>query len=132
MKGFNYTPEGPGFKVPAPLEDRTVPLVKVRSAPAPIMAAPADSPLTAEHRRVLDEIETLAQAARTHLAGWDGRESDSDREAAAAMGHAIAAVKHLVQVGKELHSGLVLEDAITAVDDERESYSIRRNETGSV
>jgi len=132
VSSFNYSPEGPGFRVPAPLEDRTVPLVKVQAVPAPIMAAPADEPLTVEHRRVLDEIETLAKEARQHLSGWDGRESDSDPEAAAAMGWAIASIKQLLKVSKELHSGLVLEDTITAVDDERESYSIRRNETGSV
>lgn len=132
MTSFNYTPEGRGFTVPAPLEDRTVPLVKVRSVPAPIMAAPADEPLTSEHRRVLDEVDTLAREARQHLTVWDRRASDSDKEAAAAMGRAIAAVKQLVKVGKEFHSGLVLEDAFTAVDDERESYSIRPNETGSV
>lgn len=131
---FNYHPEGPGFTAPVPLEDRTVQLPRVRTAaPAPIMAAPVDQPLTAEHRRVLDEIETLAQEARKHLARWDARYSDSDPEAAAAMGLAIAAMKQLVKASKELHSGLVLEDAITAVEDDRESYSIRRTgESGSV
>lgn len=132
MSHFNHSPEGRGFTVPAPLEDRTVILPRVRTAPAPIMAAPADEPLTAEHRKSLDEIETLAREARKHLAGWDGRKSDSDPAAAAAMGSAIAAMKQLVKVGREFHSGLVLEDAFTAVEDDRESYSIRPNETGSV
>ena len=115
------------------MNDDTIDLPRVRTAaPAPIMAAPSDEPLTAEHRRVLDEIETLAGEARKHLAGWDGRKSDSDPSAEAAMGSAIAAVKQLVKVGREFHSGLVLEDAFTAVEDDRESYSIRPNETGSV
>jgi len=131
---FNYHPEGPGFTAPAPLEDRTVRLERVRPAvPAPIMAAPVDGPLTTEHRKVLDEIETLAKEARRHLAGWGGRGSDSDPAAAADMGSAIAAMKQLVKVGKELHSGLVMEDTVTAVEDDRESYSIRRSgKSGSV
>jgi hypothetical protein len=120
---FNYSPEGRGFTVPAPLEDRTVLLPRVRTAaPAPIMAAPADEPLTAEHRKALDELETLAQEARKHLAGWDGRESDSDPAAVAAMGWAIAAVKRLVKVGAALQRDLVFEDSVTAVDDGREAY----------
>jgi hypothetical protein len=128
---FNYSPEGRGFTVPAPLEDRTVLLPRVRTAPAPIMAAPADEPLTAEHRRALDEIETLAREARKHLAGWDGRESDSDPAAEAAMGWAIAAVKQLVKVGAALQRDLVFEDSVTAVDDGREAYEARK-QTGSV
>lgn len=131
---FNYCPEGRGFTVPKPMEDRTVELPKVRaSAPTPIMAAPADQPLTAEHRKVMDEIDTLAREARTHLTAWDAREDDSDRAAAAAMGHAIKSAKQLIDVVRGLHSGLVLEDAITAVEDERESYAIRKSDsTGSV
>lgn len=111
----------------------TVELPRVRAtAPAPIMAAPVDEPLTSEHRKALDEIETLAQEARRHLAGWDGRESDSDPAAEAAMGWAIAAVKKLVKVGSSLQGNLAFEDSTTAVDDHRESYAIRSNESGSV
>lgn len=127
---FNYAGEGPGFRVPQPLEDQTVELPRARAtAPAPIMAAP--DALTVEHRRVLDEVDSLARQAREQLTVWDGRASDSDPVAAAAMGQAIALAKRLVEVVRPFHSGLVLEDAITAVDDDREAYQIR-GETGSV
>lgn len=126
---FSYSPEGRGFTVPVPLEDRTLPLPIVQNtAPAPIMAPPADQPLTPEHRKALDEIETLAQEARMHLAGWDGREADNDPAAEAAMGWAIAAVKQMVKVGRALQGDLVFEDSVTAVDDEREAYSMRKDE----
>jgi hypothetical protein len=95
------------------------------------------SPLTAEHAGALAGIEALTEQVREHLAGWDARESDSDPAAAAAMGHAIAAAKALIESAKRFHSGLVLEDAITAVEDDREAYAIRRKDdpnaiTGSV
>jgi hypothetical protein len=95
------------------------------------------SPLTVEHAEALEGIEALAARAREHLTGWDARESDSDPAAAAAMGHAIAAAKSLIESAKRFHSGLVLEDAITAVEDDREAYAIRRKSdpnsaTGSV
>jgi len=124
---FDYHPEGPGFTCPVPMEDRTVQLPRVRSTvPAPIMAAPVDEPLTVAHRKALDEIETLAGEARKHLSGWDGRESDSDPAAEAAMGWAIAAVKRLVKVGSSLQGDLVFEDSVTAVDDGREAYEARK------
>lgn len=124
----NLNPEGPGFRLVRPLEDRdeTVPLPRVRTAPAPIMAAPADLELTAEHRQALDTIGTLASAARTHLTVWDSRQDDSDRDAAAAMGQAIKAVEQIVKAGRELTRELRLEDAFTAVEDGREAYQIRR------
>jgi hypothetical protein len=95
------------------------------------------SPLTSEHTGALDAIDGLTKQAREHLAGWDGRESDSDAAAAAAMGQAIAAAKALLESAKRLHSGLVLDDAITAVEADREAYAIRRKNnpnrmTGSV
>ncbi|GAA2159165.1 MULTISPECIES: hypothetical protein [Glycomyces] len=95
------------------------------------------SPLTPEHAEALDGIDGLTKQAREHLAGWDRRESDSDPAAAAAMGQAIAAAKALLESVKQLHSGLVLEDAITAVEDDREAYAIRSKSdpnrmTGSV
>lgn len=95
------------------------------------------SSLTAEHAEALEGIEALAEQARGHLAGWDARENDSDPDAAAAMGHAIHAAKELLEAAKRFHSGLVLEDAITAVEDDREAYAIRRKDdpnaiTGSV
>lgn len=124
---FKYNGEGPGFVVAPPLEDRTLPLPIMRSEPAAIMAAPADLPLTEEHRKVLDEIDTLSAEARKHLAGWDGRESDSDPAAEAAMGWAIAAIKQLVKVGRKLQGDLVFEDSVTAVEDGREPYEARKD-----
>lgn len=135
---YNYHPDGPGFTVSPPLEERTplgddtLPLPIVKTAAAAIMAAPADLPLTDQHRKVLDELDTLAAEARRHLAGWDGRESDSDPAAEAAMGWAITTVKQLVKVGRGLLGDLRFEDTTTAVEDDRESYSIRMEETGTV
>lgn len=124
---FNSNPRGRGFTVPAPLEDRTLPLPVVKtSAALPIMAAPADDGLTVEHRRVLDEITTLAAEARAQLTVWDRRSSDSDAAAAASMGQAIGLAKRLIEVSRPFHSGLVLEDTISAVDDDREAYEIRK------
>lgn len=130
---IRYRNEGPGFRVLPPLEDRTAELPKVRTDPAPIMAAPADSPLTVQHRNVLDAIDTLSKETRKHLTEWDARESDGDAGAAAAMGQAIKTAKQLSKAVRELHSGLVMEDYVTAVEDDREAYEIRKNsETGTV
>ncbi len=50
---------------PEKVEVPTVELPKVRTAaPVPIMAAPADAPLTSEHRKVMDELDTLFRRSR--------------------------------------------------------------------
>lgn len=121
---FNANPQGRGFTVPAPLEDRTVELPQVQSVPAPVMAAP--DALTPEHRKALDEIDTLAREARRHLSGWDGRGADDDPAAESAMGWALAAIKQLLKVGRELQGALRFEDAVTAVDDGREAYEVEK------
>jgi len=38
VSSFNYTPEGPGFRVPAPLEDRTVQLPRLAKTPKRVAA----------------------------------------------------------------------------------------------
>jgi len=72
---FSYTPEGQGFTVPVPLEDRTVELSIVRTAaPVPIATAPADDTLAA----LLAAVETHPKEIR-RLAATPAVEATRER-----------------------------------------------------
>jgi hypothetical protein len=76
---FNYSPDGPGFTVPRPIEDRTAELAIVRTvAPTPVAAAPADKTLTT----ILDAVDKHAAEIR-RLAATTAAKATRERVRAA-------------------------------------------------
>lgn len=75
-------------------------------------------------------VRELVGRVDADLKAWQARGSDDEPAAAAAMGRAIQNAKTLIDLAKELHTHLVLEDSISVVEFDREAYQIRKSGPG--